>query len=83
MTEAFAVGFINTTQTPAVVTGVGIYGTDAGSTCTDLRVAYPFDVSAMCGDNWDDAVQKLTAHLAKFYPWAHALLGPEHRKAVQ
>lgn len=83
MTELYAVGFIDTTKSPPVVTGVGIYGTDAGSTCTDPRIAYPFDISMALGTDWKAAESALLDNLERFYPWAHALLGLEHRKAVQ
>lgn len=79
--RAYAVGFIDTTTTPPTVTGVGIFSAEAGSITTDQDRAYPFDIAFMYGDDYGDASDRVIAHLADFYPWAHALLGG--RTAIQ
>jgi hypothetical protein len=70
--KAYALGFIDPTVDPPVVTEVGIYS-ERRPTIT-RRGSYAFCLVETTAETFGDAREACEALLAQAYPWAHALL---------
>lgn len=84
-TTSYLVGFIDTTQSPPVVVGAGVYSEE--SPTSELFKRRPFLITLALGSSFEDALQNLSSDLRtgpgkKLYSWAVALLSDNHKHAL-
>lgn len=69
MSAAYIVALIDTTQTPPVVVGAGIFS-EGRTLTTDMRRAFPCEILEVKAESYDEAHQQARETVDKFPPFA-------------